>query len=200
MRAEGAWRGLHTVGVRDSLDAINGIGHTAVMTDPAFRETLAAHGFTLNSADEVEQLALFNGAFSARAAQIGRNVDRYETAWRTANPGQEPGPVQLRAWDARAWADARPDKVLPRDGAQLTQRWVEGLYAFGYRGEVNSVGVDAHPVGQLHRDEAVGEVLSRLAARRSRWNAADVRGEVEQLIARRNVVTDAPSASNWPRT
>ena len=28
--AAGKWRGLHTVGVRDSLAAINGIGHAAV--------------------------------------------------------------------------------------------------------------------------------------------------------------------------
>ncbi|WP_223173581.1 relaxase domain-containing protein [Georgenia yuyongxinii] len=32
--ADGAWRGIHTVGVRDSLEAINGIGHAAVMTNP----------------------------------------------------------------------------------------------------------------------------------------------------------------------
>jgi conjugative relaxase-like TrwC/TraI family protein len=35
--AKGTWRGLHTVGVRDSLGAINGIGHAAVITDPQFR-------------------------------------------------------------------------------------------------------------------------------------------------------------------
>ena len=39
--AAGGWRGLHTVGVRDSLEAINGIGHAAVMTNPEFREALA---------------------------------------------------------------------------------------------------------------------------------------------------------------
>lgn len=37
----------------------------------------------------------------------------------------------------------------------------------------------------------VTEVLSRLAAHRSGWNAADDRGGVEQLIARRNLVTGA---------
>src|SRR3954453_21726864 len=42
--AAGKWRGLHTVGVRDSLAAINGIGHAAVATDPQFRAALAAHG------------------------------------------------------------------------------------------------------------------------------------------------------------
>ena len=44
--AAGKWRGLHTVGVRDSLAAINGIGHAAVATDPQFRAALAAHGYT----------------------------------------------------------------------------------------------------------------------------------------------------------
>jgi exodeoxyribonuclease V alpha subunit len=190
--AEGRWRGLHTVGIRDSLDAINGIGHAAVMTDPAFRAALAAHGFTLEpDSGEVVQLAEFVGRFSARAAQIGRNIDRYETEWRAANPGREPGPVLRRAWDARAWADARPDKVVPRRGAELTQRWVAELHALGYRDRSTRAQVDALPVGQLDRTRAVEEVLSRLTARRSGWNSADIRGEVEQLIARRNLVTDA---------
>jgi len=189
--AEGQWRGLHTVGVRDSLDAINGLGHAAVMTDPQFREALAAHGFTLDDTGEVAQLAPFTGAFSACATQIGRHIEAYETEWRSANPGREPGPAQLRSWDARAWADARPDKVVPRDGAELTQRWAAELRQLGYRDRAVSVRVDALAVGQLDRDQAVAEVLSRLAGRRSGWNAADVRGEVEQLIARRNVVTDA---------
>jgi exodeoxyribonuclease V alpha subunit len=180
--AEDTWRALHTVGIRDSLDAINGIGHAAVMTDRAFRATLAAHGFTLDETGEVRELREFVGPFSARATQIGGNIDRYESQWRAANPGQEPGPAQLRSWDARAWADGRPDKIVPRDGAELTQRWVAELHALGYREQVSSVDVDAHPVGRLDRDKAVGEVLSRLAARRSGWNAADVRGEVEQLV------------------
>ena len=46
--AAGRMAGLHTVGVRDSLEAINGIGHAAVMTNPEFRAALAAHGYTLD--------------------------------------------------------------------------------------------------------------------------------------------------------
>jgi hypothetical protein len=102
------------------------------MTDPAFRAALAAHGFTLDpNTGEVVQLVEFVGPFSARAAQIGRNLDRYETQWCAANPGQEPGPGLRRAWDARAWADGRPDKIVPRDGAALTQRWVHELQTLG---------------------------------------------------------------------
>jgi len=204
--AEGTWRGLHTVGVRDALDAINGIGHAAVMTDPGFRAALAGRGYTLDhDSGEVAELVEFVGPFSARAAQIARNIDRYEAQWRAANPGAEPGPKMRRAWDARAWADVRPDKVVPADGAQILQRWVEELTELGYRGPgpqvARPVGVDpACPVsagrvvlrpGALDRDAAVGRIVARLGARRSGWNAADVRGEVEQLIARTGLVAQA---------
>ncbi len=118
--AAGRWRGLHTVGVRDSLAAINGIGHAAVVTDPQFRAALAAHGYTLDSTGEIQELAEYVGAFSARAAQIGRNLDRYEQEWTAAHPSQIPGPALRRAWDARAWAEGRPDKVTPQPGADLT--------------------------------------------------------------------------------
>lgn len=49
--AAGGWRGLHSVGVRDMIEAINGIGHAAVATNPEFRAVLAAHGFTLDPRD-----------------------------------------------------------------------------------------------------------------------------------------------------
>jgi hypothetical protein len=120
--------------MRDSLAAINGIGHAAVATDPEFRSVLAAHGFTLDPATgELSQLAPFVGRFSARTAQIGRNLDHYEAEWHQANPGAEPGPGLRRAWDPRAWAQARPDKVVPADGADLVARWNEELHALGYR-------------------------------------------------------------------
>src|ERR671933_74292 len=68
--AAGKWRGLHTVGIRDSLGAINGIGHAAVACDPQFRAALAAHGYSLDGAGEIRQLAEFVGPMSTRAAQI----------------------------------------------------------------------------------------------------------------------------------
>jgi hypothetical protein len=70
--------------------------------DPGFRAALAAHGYTLNEAGEIEQLATFVGPFSKRAAQICGLLDRYEAQWRTEHPGAEPGPRLRRAWDARA--------------------------------------------------------------------------------------------------
>ena len=90
--AAGAWRGLHTVGVRDSLEAINGIGHAAVMADPEFRAALAAHGYTLDpETGEIAQLAPYVGAFSARA-----RADRAATSTATRPSGAPSIPARSR--------------------------------------------------------------------------------------------------------
>lgn len=189
--ADGRWRGIHTVGVRDSLEAINGIGHAVVMTNPAFRAALAARGFTLDvETGEVAELTPYAGAFSARAKQIESNVDTYEAGWRVEHPGEEPGPRLRQAWDRRAWADARPDKVVPTSGEGLRQRWVEELNELGYRTPGIASGPAPLRPGSLDRDGLVKLALVRLGAHRSAWNAADARGEVERLIAATGGVID----------
>src|SRR3954469_2857051 len=101
------WRGLHTVGMRDFLGAINGVGHAAVATDPELRARFAAHGYTPDATGELLQLADYVGPMSARAAQIAANIDRYGREWSAAHPGEHPGPALRRAWDAQAWAKGR---------------------------------------------------------------------------------------------
>ena len=112
--AAGKWRGLDTVALRDSINAINGIGHAAVVCDPDFRAALAAHGYTLNADGEIEQLAPFVGAVlqAGRADRGATRPVRGATGGRD-HPGEEPGPGLRRAWDARAWAEDRPDKIVP---------------------------------------------------------------------------------------
>lgn len=188
--AAGQWRGLHSVGVRDMIEAINGIGHAAVATDPEFRTALADAGFTVDpESGEIKELEPFSGAFSARSAQIRANVDRYEAAWRCEHPGEEPGPQLCEVWDRRAWAEARPDKVVPKDGTQVIEGWAEDLHALGYRPPVAAVPLKAAAMSNIDRDRAAELVLSRLGARRSAWNTADIRGQVETLIAQAGVVT-----------
>ena len=182
--AEGKWRGLHTVGVRDSLEAINGIGHAAVMTNPEFRRALAAHGLTLDAeTGEVVELSPYTGAFSARAKQIESNIDTYEAEWRAEHRGEEPGPALRQTWDRRAWADARPDKVVPTSGEELREHWVEELQELGFQPTEASTPLGVLRPGRLDRDGLVELALVRLGARRSAWNSADARGEVERLVA-----------------
>ncbi|MGH2908006.1 MAG: MobF family relaxase, partial [Solirubrobacteraceae bacterium] len=189
--AAGGWRALHTVGVRDSLEAINGIGHGAVMTNPRFREALALHGFTLGAeSGEVAELAAYAGAFSARAKQIEANIDTYEAEWRADHTGEEPGPALRQAWDRRAWADARPDKVVPTSGEELRQRWVEELHELGYVAPARGAPVGTLRTGAVDRGGVVELALVRLGSHRSAWNAADARGEVERIIASSGGVVD----------
>jgi exodeoxyribonuclease V alpha subunit len=188
--ANGAWRGLHSVGVRDMIEAINGIGHAAVASDPEFRAALANAGFTMDPATgEIQELAPFVGAFSARTAQIRANVERYEAEWRVDYPGEEPGPRLREAWDRRAWAEARPDKEVPKDGAEVVARWNEELRALGSVDPDDPVPPACPLIGDIDREAAVDLVLSRLGARKSAWNAADIRGQVEMLIAQTGLIT-----------
>ena len=188
--ARGAWRGLHSVGVVDSIEALNGIGHAAVMCDPEFRAALAACGYTLDDDGEIEQLGPYERGFSQRAAQIGRNVDRYEAGWRAEHPDQEPGPRLRQAWDRRAWADARPDKVVPRSGADLVGAWNNELRDLGFTPPTTRATEPGLQIGRINREVAADLVLTRLGAKRSAWNAADIRGEVERLIASVGVVAE----------
>ena len=188
--ARGAWRGLHSVGVVDSIEALNGIGHAAVMCDPQFRAALAARGYTLDADGEIQQLTPYTGRFSQRAAQIGRHVDSYEAAWRAEHPGEEPGPRLRRTWDRRAWADARPDKVVPRSGADLVAAWSDELRDLGFIPPTQAVTPPECQIGWIDRDAAAEVALSRLGAKRSAWNAADIRGEAERLIASVGIVAE----------
>ena len=188
--AAGKWRALHTVGIRHSIEAINGIGHAAVMCDPEFRTALAAHGYTLNDTGEITQLAEFVPAFSRRATQIQRNVDRYETDWRAEHPGEEPGPSLSRSWDRRAWADARPDKGEPGSAADMVTAWTAELTDAGFTPPTRSVEVTAPFAGPIDVEAAAELILSRLAITRSGWNQADIRGQAETVIAASGVVAE----------
>lgn len=188
----GKWRGLHTVGFRESIAAINGIGHAAVMTDPGFRAAVTAHGYHLDpESGEIVELGAYGEAFSARSKQIEHNIDRYENQWRGGHPGEEPGPRLRQAWDRRAWAEERPDKVAPTSGAALEKHWRDDLAELGFRAPRRRVELLAPRPGILDRDGMAADALSRLGARRSAWSRADARGEAEQLVAESGVVVSA---------
>jgi len=191
VEAAGRWRGIDSVAVRNSIGAVQGIGHLAVMADPAFRDALAAHGFTLDlDTGEVVELVGYVEPFSKRASQVAGHVERYEAQWRAANPDREPGPARWRSWDARAWVENRPGKAHVEAGQVLHDRWLDELAGLGYQPPTRPTPIVATRVGQIDRVEAAAEVLARLTASRSAWNQADLRGEAERLLARRCVVVE----------
>ena len=190
--AEGRWRGLHTVGVRDSIDAINGIGHAAMMTDPASGSARRAR---FHPRPRHRRGRRSWPSSSVRSAPGRRRSDATSTVTRPS------GAPRIRARAGSGTAAGVGSAGLGRratgqDRAPRRRRTDLALGRRTARARATATPptrspVDASPVGHLDRDAAVGEVLARLGARRSAWNAADVRGEVEQLIARANVVTDA---------
>jgi exodeoxyribonuclease V alpha subunit len=184
--AAGKWRGLHTVGVRDVINAINGIGHAAMDTDPELNAALAANGYTKNATGEILELAEYVGPMSARAAQIERNMGRYEREWTAAHPGETPGPALRRSWHHRAWAENRPDKVIPQAGANLDEQWRAELHNLGFRTPTKPVPPTSTSVGALNREELVERAAlpgpARLLAAAAR-NAA--RGRRPRGSARR---------------
>ncbi len=159
------------------IDAINGIGHAAVATDPEFRAALANAGFGMDpETGEIQQLAPYVGAFSARSAQIRANIDRYEAEWRADHPGEEPGPRVRQIWDRLAWAEARPDKAVPKDGAEVVAHWNEELRSLGYADPTGPVPLVSPRIGEIDRETAAELVLSRLGAKRRIELADDLTG------------------------
>ena len=201
--AAGKWRGLHTVGVRDFLAAINGIGHAAVAMRPAVpgraRRARLHPGLRL---EKYWQLADYVGPFSARAAQIGRNIDRYEREWtrgaprRTARARRCGGP----GTPGRGPRAART-RSSPQPGADLDGRWLAELAALGYRDRDQPVAPDADPgrragPGQRGRPGAGPAGRRPLGVERRRHprrgRAADRRRGHRRRRRR--------CASSWPRT
>lgn len=79
-------------------------------------------------------------------------------------------------WDRRAWAEARPDKIIPKDGRDLVARWNVELRDLGYRDPNRPVPLTSPRPGWIDRDAAADLVVSILGAKRSAWNTVDVRG------------------------
>ena len=200
--AAGAWRGLHSVGVRDSIEAINGIGHAAVATDPEFRAVLAAHGFTLDP--ETGEIA--------RARAVRRRVQRPDRAdppqhrplrsrvARASIPARSPGRGCGRRGTGGRGPTPGPTRSSRPTARELVARWNAELRDLGYRDPAAPVPLlEATRPGWIDRDAAAELVVSLLGAKRSAWNTADIRGKVEVLLAQTSLVADARRADRARR-
>ena len=189
-RGEGCTRSASSTASRRST----GSGTPRSCATPSSAGRSPRTGYTLDpETGEIAQLAPYAGAFSARAAQITRNIDRYEAAVAQRAPRRGARPALRRAWDRRAWAQARPDKVVPESGAELRQRWVDELHQLGFTPPTVGVGAPCRRDRQRSTGTRSPTWCSRgWARRRSSWNAADIRGEVERIIAAVDIVAPAP--------
>ena len=188
------------------LDAINGIGHAAVDLRPGVPGRAGRARLHPRPGDGEIRAA---GAVSSGRSVPGRRRSAATSTgtrreWRAAHPGRAAGAGAAAGVGRAGVGRGPPGQGHPAPGRRAwTARWLAELAAPRLpRPATGPVAADAPtPVGALDRDAAVERVLARLAARRSAWNAADIRGEVEQLIAAAGIVADAGGArSSWPRT
>ena len=120
--AQGRWRGLHSVGVVDSIEAINGIGHAAIACDPEFRarsrHTATRWNRTPARSSSWRRTWVRSPLVPPRSAA---------TSTGTRRPGvpsipEEPGGRLRRAWDRRA--GRRPGRT--RSSPPTAPSWPAG--------------------------------------------------------------------------
>ena len=90
--AAGKWRGLDTVGVRDSIDRDQRHRARRRGVRPGVPRRARRARLHPHRTGEIAQLAPFIGAFSKRAAQIGAQHRPLRGRVARAHPGEEPGP------------------------------------------------------------------------------------------------------------
>src|SRR5204863_378051 len=139
---------------RRSCRAVRGSGGQRAEILVAGRGAAPGHRRRLRRGPGPRRRADHRLALAARhhpggAAQIARNLDRYEREWAAAHPYEVPGRALRRGWDARAWADGRPDKVAAQAGTSLEERWRAQLYGLGYRDPERPADLRPPPIGAL---------------------------------------------------
>ena len=198
----GQWRGLHTVGVRDSLGgdqrdrARRGDDRPAVPGGARRARLHPGRGGGDRAARAVRgRVQRAGGADRPQHRPLRSGMDRGAPR-RDARAGAAPGV-------GRAGVGRRP----PGQGHPAARRRADRPVAeraaptSATATTTSPVELAPTPVGALDRDAAVEVVLARLGAGRSAWNAADIRGEVEQLHRRRRASSPTRrSVSSWPRT
>ncbi|WP_448655897.1 AAA family ATPase [Microbacterium lacticum] len=113
--ADGKWSNLDSRVAMKLHTVINAEGELAARTDPAWSAALARHGYTVDDAGEIAELAGAVRPLSRRSAQIESNRARLIAEWSAEHGGSAPSIETLQQIDRRAWAVARPNKPTDID-------------------------------------------------------------------------------------
>ena len=185
--AAGAWRGLDTAALFKQQGAIRALGTAVIAANPQLAAVCDRHGLTLDPVTgEVAELEPFNAPMSKRAAQVQKNLARFEAEWKARHPGQEPGAVVMARLTAMAWDHERPAK-------KPSNLKDEG----GWRAELDALGCTPHlprrhrppPVAldELCVQQLVSRALDRCAAAASTWTWHTVQEHVTRIITETGV-------------
>ena len=181
--AAGKWRGLFTAALFKQQGTIRALGTAVIAASPELAAVLDRHGLTLDPATgEVAELKPFNMVMSKRGEKIRMNLERLESDWDEAHPGESMGPVVATRLRGEAWAHERPAKK-PTTLAEETG-WVTELREAGYDPATlqrpaprASVGLD-----DLSVQEVASRTLDRCAAAASAWTAHTVTEHATRIM------------------
>ncbi|MGO3234289.1 MAG: MobF family relaxase [Microbacterium sp.] len=188
VQAAGKWRALDTGALFKQQGAIRALGSAVIAAHPGLAAALDRHGLTLDPmTGEVNELQAFNTVMSKRTRQVERNLDRLETEWEQAHPGEAAGPVARARLLHRAWAHERPSKkpsVLATEAG-----WRAELEDAGYAPENVRKTAQRPIVGldDLSIQEVASRALDRCAAGASAWTPHTIREHVTRITTEHGV-------------
>lgn len=194
--ADGKWSNLDSRVAMKLHTVINAEGELAARTDPGWIAALAGHGYTLDHAGEIAELAGAVRPVSRRSAQIERNRARLIAEWSATHGGSAPSAEVLQQIDRRAWAASRPNKPADLDEASWEARVREEIAAIDPsltrpRAPIPVAATDLRVLdSDLLAAQAVLDADERSTSCGGRFSTFDIRADAIRALSRTGVVAE----------
>ncbi|MCT9821124.1 AAA family ATPase [Microbacterium sp. W1N] len=194
--ADGKWSNLDSRVAMKLHTVINAEGELAARTDPAWIAALARHGYTLDGAGEIAELAGAVRPLSRRSSQIEANRARLIAEWSAAHGGLAPSVDALQQMDRRAWAVARPNKPADIDEMSWETKVRDEIAAINPslispRAAVPTAARDLHTVDlDLLAAQAIVDADERSTSSGGRFSIFDLRAGAIRALSRMGVVAE----------
>ena len=192
--ADGKWSNLDSRVAMKLHTVINAEGELAARTDPAWIAALARHGYRLDDAGEITELAGAVRPLSRRSAQIEVNRARLIAGWSAAHGGSAPSVDVLHQIDRRAWAVARPNKPADLDEMSWESRVRDEIAAIdprliAARAPVAVASTDLQALDlDLLAAAAIVEADARSTSCGGRFSTFDIRAGATRALSRTGIV------------
>lgn len=193
---DGQWTNVDSRVAMKFHTVINAEGELAARTDPQWVTALARHGYTIDAAGEIAELAALVTPLSRRSAQIEANRARLTAEWQAARGGASPSLAILQQIDRRAWAVARPDKPALLDEASWERAVRDELHSLDPTIDHRRVAVPlaATPLGDLDigllAAVAVVDADDRSRSSNGRFSLYDLHAGALRALSRTGLIVD----------
>ena len=191
---DGKWSNLDSRVAMKLHTVINAEGELAARTDPAWIAALARHGYTLDDAGEITELAGAVRPLSRRSAQIEVNRERLIGEWSATHGGLSPSVDVIQQIDRRAWAVARPNKSTSLDEMSWESRVRDEIAEIDpslitARAPIAVAFTDLHVLDlDLLAAAAIVDADERSTSCGGRFSTFDIRAAATRALSRTGIV------------